>query len=63
MIDNPLIEAGRKPRAGRVTEDMLHAHAADLNRKHFVITAGKPYFVSRRNEPGGNVVHYLDRTP
>jgi hypothetical protein len=49
MTANPLI--GRTPTGGgRVTEDRLHAYAAELNGKAFVKAFGWGYFVGRDDQ-------------
>ncbi len=60
MTTNRLAVIGDGHR-GKVTEAMLHEHAYNLNQHFFVINSGKPYFVNKRTDNAGNVVHFLDR--
>lgn len=58
---NPLMTPGAKGR-GRVTVEMLHEMAADLNRKRFVQGSGWQYFVNLQEDADGTPgKHFLDR--
>ena len=57
MTANPLKgQTGR----GRVTAESLAEYAAKLNRERWV-NPDKPYFVNKRTDADGFVVHFLDR--
>lgn len=56
-MDNPLITG--KPRAGKVTTDMLHELADSLNRERFVRGMGRHYRVGREPDGEGGVRHFL----
>jgi hypothetical protein len=47
MTANPLFGSFGGSGGGRITEDQLHAYAAELNAKRFVRSMGWEYFVSK----------------
>ncbi len=46
---------------GKVSEELLHSYAHELNGNNFVRDSGKPYFVNRKADADGVILHFLDR--
>lgn len=63
MTDNPLLlKAQVTRRRGKVTVEMLHEQADNLNRSGWVRASGLPYFVNQQPDTkNGGVQHFLDR--